>query len=154
MLERVVSGGQTGADQGGWRAARTAGIPTGSWMPRGFLTEAGPRSGFAGQHGAREMTTADYPPRTHANARDSDATIWFGDPGTPGGKTTLRACADLGRPVYLVIDGLTRPSDVAAWIETEEVRVLNVAGNRESSGPGIGAKVDAFLIAAFRHLTP
>jgi len=29
MLERVVSGGQTGADQGGWRAARVAGIATG-----------------------------------------------------------------------------------------------------------------------------
>lgn len=29
MLDKVISGGQTGADQGGLRAARTAGIPTG-----------------------------------------------------------------------------------------------------------------------------
>ncbi len=44
-----------------------------------------------------------------------------------------------------MIDGLTRPSDLAAWIEAEEVRVLNVAGNRESSNPGIGARVERFL---------
>jgi hypothetical protein len=39
MLERVISGGQTGADQGGLRAARACGIPTGGWAPRGWLTE-------------------------------------------------------------------------------------------------------------------
>jgi hypothetical protein len=38
MIERVISGGQTGADQAGWRAARAAGIPTGGFMPKGFLT--------------------------------------------------------------------------------------------------------------------
>jgi hypothetical protein len=40
MLERIITGGQTGADQAGWRAARAAGIPTGEWMTRGFFTEA------------------------------------------------------------------------------------------------------------------
>lgn len=53
MLERIVSGGQTGADQAALRAARAAGLPTGGWAPRGWLTEEGPapwlanRSGFA-----------------------------------------------------------------------------------------------------------
>jgi hypothetical protein len=42
MLELVISGGQTGADQGGLRATRACGIPTGGWAPRGWLTEAGP----------------------------------------------------------------------------------------------------------------
>jgi hypothetical protein len=56
----------------------------------------------------------------------------------------------LGKAVYLVIDGLTRPSDVAAWIEAEEVRVLNAAGNRESTEPGIGERVERFLAAVFR----
>ena len=42
MLERVISGGQTGADQTGLHAARACGIPTGGWAPRGWLTEAGP----------------------------------------------------------------------------------------------------------------
>jgi hypothetical protein len=138
MLERVVTGGQTGADQAGWRAARACGIPTGGAMPRGFLTEDGPRPGFAELFGAVELPGGGYPERTRANARDSDATVWFGDPESPGGRTTLRACAGFGKPVYLVTEGLTRPTDVAAWIEAEEVRVLNEAGNPESTEPGIG----------------
>ena len=31
--ERVISGGQTGADRAALIAARAAGIPTGGWMP-------------------------------------------------------------------------------------------------------------------------
>jgi Circularly permutated YpsA SLOG family len=42
MFERVITGGQTGADQGGLRAARACGVPTAGWAPRGWLTEAGP----------------------------------------------------------------------------------------------------------------
>jgi hypothetical protein len=34
-LTRLISGGQTGADQGGLRAARAAGIETGGWAPLG-----------------------------------------------------------------------------------------------------------------------
>jgi hypothetical protein len=152
ILGRVVSGGQTGADQAGWRAAKRAGIATGGWMPEGFLTESGPRPEFAEMFGAVEMPGGGYPERTRANVRDSDATIRFGDPGSPGGRTTLRACAGFGRRVYLVIDGLTEPSDVAAWIEAEEVRVLNVAGNRESTEPGIGERAERFLVAVFRQM--
>jgi hypothetical protein len=39
MLAKVISGGQTGADQAGRRAARAAGIPTGGWAPLGWKTE-------------------------------------------------------------------------------------------------------------------
>jgi hypothetical protein len=39
MLERIISGGQSGVDQAGWRAARALGLAAGGWMPLG-LTEA------------------------------------------------------------------------------------------------------------------
>jgi Circularly permutated YpsA SLOG family len=152
VLDRVVSGGQTGADQAGWRAARASGIAPGGWMPVGFLTEAGPRPEFAAMFGALEMPGGGYRQRTRANVRDSDATIWFGDPDSPGGRTTLRACTGFGKPVYLVIEGLTQPADVVAWIEAEEIRVLNVAGNRESTERGIGDRVERFLIEVFGWL--
>jgi hypothetical protein len=116
------------------------------------MTEAGPRPDFAVLYGAAEIASDDYAERTRANARDSDATIWLGNPDSPGGRVTLRACASLGLPVYEVIDGLTRPSDVAAWIVAEEVRTLNVAGDRESTAPGIGERVERFLVAVFRQL--
>jgi hypothetical protein len=158
MLDRVVTGGQTGADQAGWRAARAAGIPTGGWMIRGFLTETAegrgdePHPEFADLYGARELPTSNYADRTEANARDSDATIWFGSADTSGARATLGACRRLGRPHMLVVEGRTRPSEVAAWIAANAFRVLNVAGNRESKAPGIGATGERFLGEVFRQL--
>jgi hypothetical protein len=102
--------------------------------------------------GAVKVPGGGYPERTRANVRDSDATIWFGDPDSPGGRTTLRACTGFGRPVYLVNEVLTQPSEVAAWIEAAEVRLLNVAGNRECTEPGIGERVERFLVAVFGRL--
>jgi hypothetical protein len=37
MFMKIISGGQSGADQAAWRAAKAFGIATGGWMPRGFL---------------------------------------------------------------------------------------------------------------------
>lgn len=96
-----------------------------------------------------------YPERNRANALDSGATVWFEDSGSHGGRTTLRACAWFGKAVHVVIDGLIEPSDVAARIEAEKVRVLNVAGNRGSTEPGIGERFERFerfLIAVFGRL--
>lgn len=55
ILDRVISGGQSGVDQAALRAARAAGIPTGGSMPRGFLTEDGPRPDFAELYGLVEL---------------------------------------------------------------------------------------------------
>jgi hypothetical protein len=63
VLEKIISNGQTGLDQAGWRAARAAGIPTGGWMPKGFLTEDGPHPEFAEDFGALEWVTSEAYPR-------------------------------------------------------------------------------------------
>jgi Circularly permutated YpsA SLOG family len=47
---------------------------------------------------------------------------------------------------------MIRPSQVAAWISESPIRVLNVAGNRESKAPGIGHSVERFLTELFRQL--
>ena len=36
MLDKIISGGQTCADQAAWRAAKVFGVPTAGWMPRDF----------------------------------------------------------------------------------------------------------------------
>src|SRR4051812_1899239 len=107
MLDRVISGGQTGADQAGWRAARRFGLPTGGWMPKGFLTEDGPCPGFKASYGAAEMPTASDPARTYANVRDSDATVWFGTRSSPGARATFAACRGLDKPCLMVEDEVT-----------------------------------------------
>jgi Circularly permutated YpsA SLOG family len=75
MITLVISGGQTGADQAGWRAAQAGDIPTGGWMPKGFLTEEGPQRWLANVYGAREMPTKSYPARMVQNVKDSDGTL-------------------------------------------------------------------------------
>jgi hypothetical protein len=55
MPDKIISGGQTGAEQAGWRAARAFDVGCGGWMPNGFLTDDGPRPEFAAQYGAAEL---------------------------------------------------------------------------------------------------
>lgn len=152
MIRRVIGGGQTGADQAGWRAATAAGIEAGGWMPKGYMTEAGPRPEFAAMYGATEHPIQAYPPRTEANARDSDGTIWFGVGDSRGFGCTMNACRKAGKPTFIVQTGRTTPRDAAEWIRANGIAVLNVAGNRESSSPGIGDRVERFLAAVFRIL--
>lgn len=151
ILERVLSGGQTGADQAGWRAAQAAGLVTGGWMPKGWLTEEGPRPEFAERYGAWEHHLVGYPPRTKANVRDSEGTLWFGNSRSRGGLVTIEACRDHRKP-YQIVEPGDRPSAVADWLRARPIQVLNVAGNRESSAPGIGARVEAFLAQVFALL--
>ena len=41
MLEKIISGAQTGADRGGLDAALERGFPIGGWVPRGRKAEDG-----------------------------------------------------------------------------------------------------------------
>jgi hypothetical protein len=59
-VQRIISGGQTGADQAGLEAAERLGIPTGGFMPKGFHTETGPRPVLAARYGLVETATEDY----------------------------------------------------------------------------------------------
>ncbi len=103
-------------------------------------------------YGARVLPGAGYPERTAANVRDSDGTVWLGDHHCPGGRATLDACRWQGKPFVIAFEGVTRPSQVCGWVEGKGVRVLNVAGNRESRVPGIGVRADRFLAAVLRQL--
>ena len=76
LPRKVISGGQTGADQAGLIVAQRFGIPTGGWMPRGWKTATGANPQLAEAFGLREHT-GDYADRTAANVRDSDGTIRF-----------------------------------------------------------------------------
>lgn len=153
-LERVISGGQTGADRAGLAAARAAGLATGGWMPKGFRAQDGSHPEFAARYGVREHASDRYPPRTALNVKASDATVRFAvDWDSPGERLTLELCERYGRPCLDVpLEGDTFPADVAAWLLANGVRVLNVAGNTERTAPGIEAFVTTFLADVFRLL--
>jgi hypothetical protein len=165
---KVISGGQTGCDQAALRAARACGIETGGWAPKGWLTEEGAAPWLA-EYGLVEHESSAYPPRTEANIQDSDATLLIGDIGSPGSRLALRAAERFRKTVChfsLPFIGnatmyyswwwgkeffdLTPDSIATDFLVITEVQILNVAGNRESSNPGIGKAAEAFLAEVFR----
>lgn len=149
MIERIVSGGQTGVDRAALDAARAAGIDCGGWCPAGRRAEDG---AISDHYPLRETRSGSYRERTRLNVRDSDATLVLTDGPPQGGTgTTVDAARDMEKPV-LVIDLAADPADAAAnivrlraWVAEEGVRVLNIAGPRESQCPGIYRAAIALL---------
>lgn len=154
MLERIVSGGQTGADRAALDAALALGLAIGGWVPRGRGAEDGTvPERYAG---LRECESSDPSLRTAFNVRDSDATLIVSHGPLAGGSLrTLEEAERLGRPV-LHLD-LTRdepPAAVArlrAWLREKDPGTLNVAGPRASEDPAIAEAVDSLLRAALRR---
>lgn len=153
-LERVISGGQTGADRAALVAARAAGIATGGWMPAGFLAHDGTHREFAELYRVRETPAAQYPHRTALNVKESDATLRFATAwDSPGEALTLSLCREHGKSVFDVTPGGgVTPEEVCEWLVATRVRVLNVAGNSERTSPGIQEYVEGFLGDVFRLL--
>ena len=150
MVFKIISGGQTGSDQAGWRAALNIGLETGGWMPHDFGTEDGPRPEFAQRYGAKTVCDGSRE-RSYTNVRESHATVWFGEVTGKGGKSTITACERFGRPCFFVSQGITLPAGLALWLQINQVEILNIAGIKESDSPGIGEWVESFLIAALGH---
>jgi len=82
----------------------------------------------------------------------AEATLVFGDRTSAGCRLTAKLCADYSKPVFFVPwtpGGGVRcaQSLFAAWLTEVHPAVLNVAGNREESAPGI-------YVAAYYYLFP
>jgi hypothetical protein len=144
VVERIVSGGQTGVDRAALDTALLLGIPSGGWCPRGRRAEDGP---IDARYPLRETPSADYPERTEWNVRDSDGTLVL-TRGRPSGGTafTIALARRHGRPLLVLdLEQDPDPSEVQRWTETSEVAVLNIAGPRESQQPGIQDEARRFL---------
>ncbi len=148
MFERLVSGGQTGVDRAALDAARTMGIACGGWCPRNRRAEDGP---IAPCYPLSETPSYSYAQRTEWNVRDSDATlIIVRGPVTGGTRYTREVATRLHKPVLTVaIDDENDQAGFDGWLRSFDVRVLNVAGPRESQCPGIYAQAKSRLLHLF-----
>jgi hypothetical protein len=151
LLARIVSGGQTGVDRAALDTALELEIPCGGWCPRDRWAEDGC---IASRYPLKETPAPDPAQRTDWNVRDSDGTLVLLH-GTPSGGTalTLRLAARRGRPC-LPVD-LARdpdPDAVRRWVREQRIRVLNVAGPRESQRPGIQTQAGDFLRRVLRGM--
>lgn len=141
---KIISGGQTGVDRAALDAARQAGLAIGGWCPKGRRAEDGviPES-----YPLQETPTADYAQRTEWNVRDAEATlILYREKISGGTLLTMKTAERYRRPFQCydlekeALDELPFPGDI---------RVLNIAGPRESHSPGIYQEVYDLLLRLF-----
>ena len=152
-LERLVSGGQTGADRAALDTALGRGIACGGYCPKGRKAEDGP---IAARYPLTETAAPSYIARTRRNVAESDATLVlaFGRLDR-GSRAAIEIARARGRP-WLALD-LRREGDpgaVAAWLAAHGVRTLNVAGPRESRAPGTYAAAARFLGRLLDRIAP
>lgn len=139
-----MSGGQTGVDRAALDVAIALGFEHGGWCPSGRLAEDG---AIPSRYVLKETDASDYSVRTELNVVDSDGTLILHTGVLQGGTNLTRRLARRHRKPLLLVELGTAPppSEVCDWLKRQNVRVLNVAGPRESSSPGIGE-------IAFRYL--
>ncbi len=150
---RIISGGQTGADQGALGAAIKLKIPHGGFCPMNRRCETGtipPRFTLT------SIPDRSYAARTARNVEAADATIIFTSKVSPGTVCTIRAAERRHKP-YLCLNPAMLTADLAelirAFLREHKVEVLNVAGHRESQHPGMHDIVQNTLIAALTDFT-
>lgn len=149
LLNKIVSGGQTGADRAALDTAIKFNVPHGGWTTKGRRTESGPLPDF---YELKEMDTWDYPARTRQNILDSDGTVIIARGPLTGGSALTYAFAQKTAKWVCVIDLLEQDIFEAAltlhaFIWEHDIRVLNVAGPRAGHDPDIYYDVKTVLAA-------
>lgn len=131
---RIVSGGQTGVDRAALDAALRCGVAVGGWCPEGRLAEDGV---IDARYPLQELAGGGYGQRTQQNVIDSDATLIIYFATLSGGTRLTRNCCQLESKPCLLIDALQYSighavQEIARFIGSHDIRVLNVAGPRAS----------------------
>ena len=151
MLEKIVSGGQTGVDRAALDAALECGFPCGGWCPKGRRAEDGR---IEDRYPLAETPKRRYQQRTQWNVRDSDGTLILATGDLTGGTLlTARLAEQYEKPLFHV--DLSRPpsvKEVCDQLTATGIRVLNIAGPRESTEPGVYAKAFDYLRALLHFL--
>ena len=164
-LKKIISGGQTGGDFGGLLAGKELGLLTGGTAPKGYLTDAGPNlklKDYGLEEGEYDPKT--YPKRTMKNVDAADLTIAFRFGGSAGTDKTIGYAntgvwgpgetkpglhmGTRGKPVLVITE---QNVDNAAKLIREAIQkvdpeVVNIAGHREKSFPGIERFVKESLV--------
>ena len=143
MIEKIISGGQTGADRAALDVAIKFDITHGGWVPKGRITEDGK---LHDKYQLQEMPTASYPARTEQNVIDSDGTVIFSRGKPTGGTDYTRQMVLKNKKHMLHIDlNLTTSYDgaslILSWSNLQKIRTLNVAGPRASKDGQIYGEV-------------
>lgn len=142
----IISGAQTGVDTLGLEVANELGYKTGGTTTPGFFREAKidkhTRESLAAL-GVKEITPElqagkqgkeFYLPRTEQNVKNSDATVYFASESDSAGlNATRRFAQQHNKPFLLNPDAV----QLRVWLAENNIRTLNIAGNRGSKMAGM-----------------
>jgi hypothetical protein len=131
------------------------GITHAGYCPKGRKSEDGP---IPWAYNLTETETEEYPERTHKNVELGDATAIFARVPADdllrqrrsGSGLTARLAKRAERPFVVLShfpDVQADADELRAFLERHSPRILNVAGSRESTQPGVAAHVAAVLEA-------
>ncbi|MEW5725629.1 MAG: putative molybdenum carrier protein [Thermodesulfobacteriota bacterium] len=136
MLEKIISGGQTGVDRAALDAALEKGLACGGWCPSGRRAEDG---SIAPLYPVVETERESYAERTLRNVQEADGTLILNrGPLVTGTAQTVKFAAREKKPYLIVnLDKRVRAKRICDWLDKKGIRVLNVAGPRESRSPGV-----------------
>ncbi|MBL7176735.1 MAG: putative molybdenum carrier protein [Desulfobacteraceae bacterium] len=153
MIKKIVSGGQTGADQAALDAAIKWDIPHGGWVPKGRKTEHGPLPNI---YQLKEMPTDSYPERTEKNVIDSTGTLIITHGELTGeSEYTLEMTKKHNRPYFHadlnITSNFATAQAIYSWIKEHNIESLNVAGSKAGKDPHIYRAVMKILEIVF-HL--
>jgi len=152
VIEKLISGGQTGADIAALDVALKHGFPHGGWCPRGRRSLDGP---IPSRYQLTETPKDSYLQRTEWNVRDSDGTVVFTFAAEPSGGSlkTIGFARKHAKPcihISKIGQGYSDPAlKLQEFVKEHGIKNLNVAGTRESKEPGINAWVMQVLEGAF-----
>ena len=123
MIEKIISGGQTGVDRAALDSAIALRIPHGGWCPAGRRAEDGR---IDERYRLVELVSPRYGDRTRKNVEDSDGTLILNREILEGGTAlTLIFTRNLSKPVMIVdLDNPQEQSVIRNWLRNQSNKTM------------------------------
>lgn len=151
LLQRVISGGQTGVDRAGLDWAFRHGLPIGGFCPEDQRAEDGK---VPAQFGLVPLPQGGYRERTEANVLAADGTLILNAGPLDGGTAMTRDFAVQHQKPYRTVQldavGMIPPQACLAWLRQHHISCLNIAGPRASKAQGVYNLALTYLDALWR----
>lgn len=146
LIDKIISGGQTGVDRAVLDFAISHSIPHGGACPKGRVAEDGE---ISEKYQLYEVGTDEhelsinYALRTIENIKQSDGTLVIvpvypiPEGVSDGTNMTIEKAKELSKPFLIFQLGYSRMEDIRDWLNQNKIKILNVAGPRESNFPEV-----------------
>ncbi|MEA1949236.1 MAG: putative molybdenum carrier protein [Thermodesulfobacteriota bacterium] len=150
MIKKIISSGQTEADQAVLDVAIKLGFPHGGWIPKGRITKTGT---LPGKYRLKEMPTDNYSECIEQNIKDSKGTLIISYGKLTGDYDYARKMTLKHKRQLLGIDlnqtiAFEAASLIKDWIQLRHIDVLFVIGQSGNINPDIGKQTASIIEGA------